>query len=44
MFNLSKKVDYALSLLVFLAKNKNGPVSLREVARKRKLPFKCPYG
>lgn len=40
MFNLSKKVDYGLELMIFLAKNRNGPVSLRKVAKKRKLPFK----
>ncbi len=40
MFNLSKKVDYGLELMIFLAKNQNGPISLREVAKKRKLPFK----
>jgi len=40
MFDLSKKVDYGLELMIFLAKNKNGPVSLRKIAEERKLPFK----
>lgn len=40
MFDLSKKVDYGLELMIFLAKNRNGPISLREIAKKRKLPFK----
>jgi len=40
VFNLSKKVDYGLELMIFLAKNRNGPISLREIAKIRKLPFK----
>lgn len=41
MFNLSKKVDYGLELLIFLAKKKkDGPISLRRIAREKKLPFK----
>ncbi|PJE68814.1 transcriptional regulator [Candidatus Shapirobacteria bacterium CG10_big_fil_rev_8_21_14_0_10_38_14] len=40
MFNLSKKIDYGLELMIFLAKNRNGLVSLREISKKRKLPFK----
>jgi len=40
MFNLSKKTDYGMELMIALAKNQDGPTSLRAVAKKRKLPFK----
>ena len=41
MFNLSKKTDYGIQLMIFLAKNwRKKPVSLREIAKVRKLPFK----
>jgi Rrf2 family protein len=41
MFGLSKKIDYGLELMVFLAKNYScGPVSLKKVAQEKKLPYK----
>lgn len=41
MFGLTKKTDYGLELMIFLAKNFNkGPISLRKIAKEKKLPFK----
>jgi len=40
MFNLSKKTDYGMELMIFLAKNQAGPISLRQIAKEKKLPFK----
>ena len=41
MFGLSKKVDYGLELLLFLAKQPAGQrIPLRYVAQKKKLPLK----
>lgn len=41
MFGLTKKTDYGIELMVALAKNyKKGPVSLRQVAKNRRLPLK----
>lgn len=41
MFDLSKKVDYGLRLMVALAKEEKGkPVSLKLIARQNKLPYK----
>ena len=41
MFELSKKTDYGLELMIALAKNYGqGPLSLRQIAKKKKLPFK----
>ena len=41
MFDLTKKTDYGIELMVALAKNyKKGPVSLRQVAKNRRLPLK----
>ena len=41
MFGISKKVDYGLESMINLAKKfGQGPVSLRVIARERKLPFK----
>ena len=41
MFDLSKKTDYGIELMVALAKNyKRGFLSLREIAKEKKLPLK----
>jgi Rrf2 family protein len=41
MFNLSKKVEYGLELLTYLAENQDaGPIALKDVAEKRDLPYK----
>jgi Rrf2 family cysteine metabolism transcriptional repressor len=41
MFDLNKKADYGLELMILLAQNyKRGPLSLRQIAKKKKLPFK----
>ncbi|MBM3205476.1 Rrf2 family transcriptional regulator [Candidatus Shapirobacteria bacterium] len=41
MFDFNKKTDYGLRLMVFLAKNaQKGPLSLRQIAKQEKLPFK----
>lgn len=41
MFGLTKKADYGLELMVVLARHfKKGPLSLRQVAKEKKLPFK----
>jgi len=41
MFGLTKKADYGLELMIVLAKNyRQGPLSLRQIAKKKKLPFK----
>lgn len=41
MFDLSKKTDYGIELMVALAKNyKKGALSLREIAKEKKLPLK----
>ncbi len=41
MFGLTKKADYGLELMIALAKNyRQGPLSLRQIAKARKLPFK----
>lgn len=41
MFGLSKKTDYGLELMIVLAKNYGqGTLSLRQIAKQKKLPFK----
>lgn len=41
MFDISKKTDYGLELMIYLAKNfGQGPVSLKTIAKEKKLPFK----
>jgi Rrf2 family cysteine metabolism transcriptional repressor len=41
MFGLTKKTEYGLQLMVFLAKNfGQDPVSLKEIAKKKKLPYR----
>lgn len=41
MFGLSKKTDYGMELMIALAKNyRQGRLSLRQVAKEKKLPFK----
>jgi Rrf2 family cysteine metabolism transcriptional repressor len=41
MFGLTKKTDYGLELMIALAKNHGqGPLSLRQIAKTKKLPFK----
>lgn len=41
MFDLTKKTDYGIELMVALAKNyQKGPVSLRQIAKNRRLPLK----
>lgn len=41
MFQISKKTDYGLELMIYLAKNYGQkPVSLKTVAKEKKLPFK----
>ena len=41
MFGLTKKTDYGLELMIALAKNySQGPLALRQIAEKKKLPFK----
>lgn len=41
MFDISKKTDYGLELMIALAKNYGrGPTSLRRIAKEKKLPFK----
>jgi len=41
VFGLTKKTDYGLELMISLAKNyRQGPLSLRQVAKEKKLPFK----
>lgn len=41
MFGLSKKTDYGMELMIALAKNYGkGPISLRKIAKEKKLPFK----
>lgn len=41
MFGLSKKTDYGMELMIALAKNyRQGPLSLRQIAKQKKLPFK----
>ena len=41
MFGLSKKADYGLELMLSLAKSySHGPVSLKKIAKERKLPYK----
>jgi Rrf2 family protein len=41
MFDLSKKTDYGMELMVFLARNYDkGVVSLKEASEAKKLPFK----
>lgn len=41
MFGISKKTDYGLELMIYLAQNfGQGPISLRSIAKKKKLPFK----
>ena len=41
MLSLNKKTDYGLRLMIALAKKyKKGPVSLRQLAKENKLPFK----
>ena len=41
MFGLSKKTDYGMELMISLAKKyRQGPLSLRQIAKQRKLPFK----
>jgi Rrf2 family cysteine metabolism transcriptional repressor len=41
MFGLNKKTDYGMELMIALAKQySQGPISLRQIAKKKKLPFK----
>jgi len=41
MFNLTKKTDYGLQLMMVLAKKyQKGPIALRQIAKEEKLPFK----
>lgn len=41
MFNLTKKTDYGLQLMVALAKKyQKGPIALRQIAKQEKLPLK----
>lgn len=41
MFNLSRKTNYGLELMLYLAKGKTKkPISLKEVAKRKKLPLK----
>jgi len=41
MFGLSKKTDYGMELMIALAKNyRQGLLSLRQIAKQKKLPFK----
>jgi Rrf2 family protein len=41
MFGLTKKAEYGLQLMVYLAKNyQKGPISLKEIAKKKKLPYR----
>jgi Rrf2 family protein len=41
MFGLNKKTDYGMELMIALAKkNHQGPLSLRQIAKEKKLPFK----
>jgi Rrf2 family protein len=41
MFGISKKTDYGLELMLALARNySRGPLSLRQIAKERKLPYK----
>lgn len=41
MFGLKKKTNYGLELMIFLAKKfGQGPVALKEIAQKKKLPYK----
>ena len=41
MFGLTKRTDYGLELMAVLAENHGqGPLSLRQIAKKKKLPFK----
>jgi Rrf2 family protein len=40
MLNRSKKADYGLELMLFLANKKTGkPVSLKTIAKKKKMPY-----
>lgn len=41
MFGLKKKTNYGLELMIYLAKNfGKGPIALKEIAQKKKLPHK----
>jgi len=41
MFGLNKKTDYGMELMIALAKNyRQGLLSLRQIAKQKKLPFK----
>jgi len=41
MFGLKKKTNYGLELMLYLAKNfGKGPVTLREISQKKRLPYK----
>lgn len=41
MFNLKKKTEYGLQLMIALAKQyRQGPLSLRKIAKEEKLPYK----
>lgn len=41
MFGLSKKTDYGMELIISLAKKyRQGPLSLRQIAKQKRLPFK----
>lgn len=41
MFGLKKKTNYGLELMIFLVKNfGKGPIALKEIAEKKKLPHK----
>ena len=41
MFNLNKKTDYGLGMMISLAKKyPKGPISLKTIAKEKKMPFK----
>lgn len=41
MFSLTKKSEYGLQFMVYLAKNKSdGPIGLKQVAKEKKLPYR----
>lgn len=41
MFGLKKQTNYGLELMIYLAKNfGQGPIALKEIAQKKKLPYK----
>ncbi len=41
MFGLTKNIDYGLELMIALGRNfKKGPLSLRKIAKEKKIPYK----